>query len=182
MQFSHLTTLMASLSAITFAGQALAQGPITLESVSGCAAVVSTTSVCPTCVTLQCIVQATVTAGCDSCPVTAVPTIYREYPCEGPCPDGCRTDYTVLTAEADMCGDAGANITPTPTDGETPTTESTVPVTTTSGVEVTSTGTETTTQDVIPSNQTDAETTTGTVITPSPSTAGAARMKPLRWW
>lgn len=92
------------VSSITFAGQALAQGPITLESVSGCAAVVSTTSVCPTCVTLQCIVQATVTAGCDSCPVTAVPTIYREYPCEGPCPDGCRTDYTVLTAEADMCG------------------------------------------------------------------------------
>ncbi|KAK4155879.1 hypothetical protein C8A00DRAFT_13135 [Chaetomidium leptoderma] len=84
-----------------------------IESVSGCAAVVSTTDICTTCVTAACVIEATVTAGCGGCAATA-PTIYHSFPCDQGCGGlGCKTIYNVVTATDSVCT-AG----PTPTQGD----------------------------------------------------------------
>ncbi|KAL1842338.1 hypothetical protein VTJ49DRAFT_5506 [Mycothermus thermophilus] len=152
MQLTRLSTLAtcAILAVITSPLSALAQdGPDptitvshgltpTIDYVSGCAAVVSTVGVCSTCYNIQCVIPATITAGCGSCAADAVPTIYRSFPCpeDGGCPGlGCKTIFTVVTASGDECAEVTASPTPT-----------------------------------------------GDAVTPPPSTAGAARMKALRWW
>ncbi|KAH6855919.1 hypothetical protein B0I37DRAFT_411878 [Chaetomium sp. MPI-CAGE-AT-0009] len=92
------------VACIAVAGSALAQGlgSVSIESVSGCAAVVSTTDICNTCVTMACVVPATITAGCNGCGETP-PTIYRSFPCDGGCENiGCQTIYTIAT-ETDNC-------------------------------------------------------------------------------
>ncbi|KAK3389267.1 hypothetical protein B0H63DRAFT_463296 [Podospora didyma] len=70
----------------------------TLVSVSGCAAVVSTTDICSTCFTADCVVLATITVNTDcGCPATPV-TIYSSHPCDLGCDGlGCGTAYTVVT-------------------------------------------------------------------------------------
>ncbi|KAK3294169.1 uncharacterized protein B0H64DRAFT_374990 [Chaetomium fimeti] len=112
--------LSKSLAAcVALAGSALSQsggiGSVSIESVSGCAAVVSTTHICSTCVTMACVVPATVTAGCDGCGETP-PTIYRSFPCDEGCDNiGCQTIYSVATATDNECATGGAGPTPTPT-------------------------------------------------------------------
>ncbi|SPQ25366.1 d518b934-6f69-4895-b448-2939b611c5c5 [Thermothielavioides terrestris] len=90
---------------VAFVDSALAQitESASIVYVSGCAAVVSTTDVCSTCLTIDCVVPATITAGCDGCP-TAAPTVYRSFPCDQGCNVvGCKTVYTVVTATDGVC-------------------------------------------------------------------------------
>ncbi|EAQ87434.1 hypothetical protein CHGG_04053 [Chaetomium globosum CBS 148.51] len=88
-------------------------GSASIDSVSGCAAVVSTTNVCSTCVTMECVAPATITAGCGSCDETP-PTIYRSFPCDQGCDNiGCKTVFSVETATDGECA-SGASPTPTP--------------------------------------------------------------------
>ncbi|KAH6632508.1 hypothetical protein F5144DRAFT_593245 [Chaetomium tenue] len=97
------------------AGSAFSQelGSASIDSVSGCAAVVSTTDVCSTCVTMECIALATITAGCGSCGETP-PTIYRSFPCDEGCDNiGCKTLFSVVTATDNECA-TGAGPTPAP--------------------------------------------------------------------
>ncbi|KAL2196947.1 hypothetical protein P885DRAFT_60942 [Corynascus similis CBS 632.67] len=102
--------------------QAVAQqsSAVSIVSVSGCAAVVSTTDVCTTCMTVACVVPATITAGCGDCGESP-PTIYRSFPCDEGCNNlGCKTVYSIVTATTDS--DCTASPTPTPTqDPENPT-------------------------------------------------------------
>ncbi|KAK4032697.1 hypothetical protein C8A01DRAFT_20258, partial [Parachaetomium inaequale] len=100
------------------AGPALAQegteSSASILSVSGCAAVVSTTDICTTCVTAACVVPATITAGCGGCG-DAPPTVYRSFPCDQGCDNiGCKTVYSVVTATESVCA---ASPSPTPTGG-----------------------------------------------------------------
>ncbi|KAG7287203.1 hypothetical protein NEMBOFW57_006708 [Staphylotrichum longicolle] len=87
------------------AATALAQdvGSVSIASVSGCPAVVSTTMICSTCMTAACVVPATIVAGCGSCPATP-PTIYRGFPCDQGCSNlgPCKTIYEIVTA-SDLC-------------------------------------------------------------------------------
>ncbi|KAK4141788.1 uncharacterized protein C8A04DRAFT_30633 [Dichotomopilus funicola] len=112
-------TLCAALTAPAVAQ--ISNPSATPASVSGCAAVVSTTAVCTTCVTAACVVQATVTAGCGDCDANP-PTVYRGFPCEEGCGNiGCETKYKVVTASDGVCGAT------TPGPGATPTGEPTGP-------------------------------------------------------
>lgn len=64
--------------------------------VSGCAAAVSTTSICSTCVTAACVYEETMTVSCG-CPSPAV-TIFASHPCDLGCDDlGCGTITKVVT-------------------------------------------------------------------------------------
>lgn len=64
--------------------------------VSGCAAAVSTTSICSTCVTAACVYEETMTVSCG-CPSPAV-TIFASHPCELGCDNlGCGTITKVVT-------------------------------------------------------------------------------------
>ncbi|KAK4110375.1 hypothetical protein N656DRAFT_292227 [Canariomyces notabilis] len=96
-------------TSLALAAPSLSQGITatpTIESVSGCPAVVSTTHVCSTCMTIQCVASVTITAGCGTCPASP-PTIYRGYPCEEGCSalTGCKPVYTVVTAAAGEGGE-----------------------------------------------------------------------------
>ncbi|KAK4099222.1 hypothetical protein N658DRAFT_430307, partial [Parathielavia hyrcaniae] len=77
---------------------------VSIPSVSGCAAVALTREVCNTCVTLACIVEATITAGCDGCPAPP-PTIYRSSPCDQGCAGlgGCQTTFRVVSPPDGVC-------------------------------------------------------------------------------
>ncbi|KAL2018667.1 hypothetical protein VTK56DRAFT_502 [Thermocarpiscus australiensis] len=71
-------------------------------SVSGCAAAVSTTDICTTCVTADCVILATVTISCG-CPDPPA-TIFRSHPCDRGCSGlGCATVYTVVTSSGSAC-------------------------------------------------------------------------------
>ncbi|KAK3307175.1 uncharacterized protein B0T15DRAFT_501728 [Chaetomium strumarium] len=152
----------------------------TLESVSGCAAVVSTTAICSTCMTVDCVVPATITAGCGTCPDTP-PTIYRSYGCDEGCGaeglGGCKTVYSVVTASGDdgECdggggGDDDGSPAPTTTgsDGHGPTT----PTTTQSETEVTA----------LPTPSGSSNGTDGQVTAPVSTAGAAARLRPFRLW
>ncbi|KAL2165026.1 hypothetical protein VTH06DRAFT_322 [Thermothelomyces fergusii] len=96
-----------------------------IVSVSGCAAVVSTTDICSTCVAAACVVPVTITAGCGGCPESP-PTVYRSFPCDEGCDNlgGCRTVYSVVTATGGVCT-AAPTATPSqdpenPADGDDP--------------------------------------------------------------
>ncbi|KAL2258517.1 hypothetical protein VTK26DRAFT_8149 [Humicola hyalothermophila] len=146
---------VAALLAI--AGQALSQTTASpsLQSVSGCAAVVSTTAICSTCMTIACVEPVTVTAGCGTCPETA-PTIFRSHGCEEGCNGlgGCQTVYTVVTAGSDdACAATGA---PTSTESD--------------GGIITLTGTRT--------ESGEEPTSPPTTV----STAAANRLSPFRMW
>ncbi|KAK3379656.1 hypothetical protein B0T24DRAFT_612568 [Lasiosphaeria ovina] len=86
-------------------GPALTASP-SLQSVSGCAAVVSTTDICSTCFTADCVILATITVNTNcGCPATPA-TIYSSHPCALGCGGlGCGTAYTVVTATGiEGCG------------------------------------------------------------------------------
>ena len=59
--------------------------------------------ICSTCATAACVVPATITAGCGSCPATP-PTVYRSFPCDQGCSNlgPCKTLYEIVTA-SDLC-------------------------------------------------------------------------------
>ncbi|KAK4096212.1 hypothetical protein N658DRAFT_527903 [Parathielavia hyrcaniae] len=158
---------------------------VSIPSVSGCGAVALTREICNTCVTLACIVEATITAGCDGCPAPP-PTIYRSFPCDQGCGGlgGCQTTYRVVTPPDGVCETA---LLPTLT-----TSPSSLPSSTAGGDGSSSdaggagTGAGTATQTVTSTHTQDAgevgdETRTVTTAT-SVSTAGAARRMPLRLW
>ncbi|KAL2267360.1 hypothetical protein VTJ83DRAFT_4637 [Remersonia thermophila] len=170
MHLPRLNVYAIILAMVTCPLAAFAQdiAKATTDYVSGCPAVVSTADVCATCITLQCVVSLTVTAGCGSCAADAVPTLYSSWPCDGPagCPSGCKTLYAVSTASADECGQPTAQPTPT---GDEPTPTGGDPGPTSN--ESTLTGGEVApTSDAFPPTA------------PPVQTAGAARMRPLRWW
>ncbi|KAK4233347.1 hypothetical protein C8A03DRAFT_38946 [Achaetomium macrosporum] len=166
--FKFLTTCVA------VAAQALCQGTetVSLESVSGCAAVVSTTAICSTCMTIDCVVPATITAGCGSCPDTP-PTIYRSFPCDQGCSNlgGCKTVYSVVTASDNEC-DGSSPTTPTAseTTGSASDGNGSTRTRTQSETEVTALPSGTA------SNGSDEQ------VTATVSTAGAARLRPFRFW
>ncbi|KAK4134652.1 hypothetical protein BT67DRAFT_441817 [Trichocladium antarcticum] len=102
MRLSHKT--LATCAAVAAPALAQITDSLSLESVSGCAAVVSTTDICSTCMAVACVVPATVTAGCGGCAETA-PTIFRSHGCDRGCDGlgGCKTVYTVVTSSGDVC-------------------------------------------------------------------------------
>jgi len=59
--------------------------------------------ICSTCATAACVVPATITAGCGSCPAVP-PTVYRSFPCDQGCSNlgPCKTLYEIVTA-SDLC-------------------------------------------------------------------------------
>ncbi|KAK3318134.1 hypothetical protein B0H66DRAFT_602736 [Apodospora peruviana] len=87
--------------------------------VSGCPAILSTTDICSSCVTPECVILATATASCG-CPDPLV-TVYRSHPCDLGCAGlgGCKTVWTVESAaDRDACG-GGSTTVITPTSGGT---------------------------------------------------------------
>ena len=53
--------------------------------------------------TAACVLEATITAGCDGCS-DVPPTVYRSFPCDQGCTSlGCKTVYTVVTASGSAC-------------------------------------------------------------------------------
>lgn len=90
---SSPTATITSLASTVSPGLATTKAP-TL--VSGCAAAVSTTSICSTCVTAACVYEETMTVSCG-CPSPAV-TIFASHPCDLGCDDlGCGTITKVVT-------------------------------------------------------------------------------------
>lgn len=164
--------------------QAVAQqsSAVSIVSVSGCAAVVSTTDVCTTCMTVACVVPATITAGCGDCGESP-PTIYRSFPCDEGCNNlGCKTVYSIVTATTD----SDCELFPSPSPTISSSSSRSVPVSSgpDDGDVESSTGTAsptpTPTQD--PENPTGSDEATDVVTETSASTAGAARMMPFRLW
>ncbi|KAK1831291.1 hypothetical protein QBC39DRAFT_351561 [Podospora conica] len=91
---SSPTETVTSSSLASIASPGLTTKAPTL--VSGCAAAVSTTSICSTCVTAACIYEETMTVSCG-CPSPPV-TIYASHPCELGCDNlGCGTFTKVVT-------------------------------------------------------------------------------------
>jgi len=91
--------LIASLPRRTNA-QITAAPSVSVPLVSGCPAIVLVTLLCNTCVTLDCIETAVVTAGCRGCPSTAA-TVRTGYPCDQGCAGlgGCKTVYNIVSAQ-----------------------------------------------------------------------------------
>ncbi|ESA43003.1 hypothetical protein GE21DRAFT_6367 [Neurospora crassa] len=78
--------------------------------VSECPIIISTASVCSTCMTIDCVTVSTVTAGCTC--ANPPMTVYQSWGCEKGCdalPSGCKTLYEVVSEEAGKCsgGDFG---------------------------------------------------------------------------
>lgn len=73
---------------------------------NGCPTITATGVRCSTCVYPQCIVLSTVTVPCD-CP-TAVPTVYVNYPCGGPCAGGCGTSYSIVAPSSTCVSTIGS--------------------------------------------------------------------------
>ncbi|KXX72835.1 hypothetical protein MMYC01_210620 [Madurella mycetomatis] len=185
MHLHSLTILAVSLALASPGFSQLTASP-TIESVSGCAAVVSTTLVCSTCATLQCVTPVTITAGCGTCPDTP-PTVYRGYPCEEGCSGlgGCRPVYTVVTAgdDAGECESPATTITATSETWPETTTMTTTTVVSSASSDGSDVGTGSagvTTPGAVPT-----ETGGPVSSTTAPATANAARRRvapPLRFW
>ncbi|KAL0471747.1 hypothetical protein QR685DRAFT_439345 [Neurospora intermedia] len=76
--------------------------------VSECPIIISTTSVCSTCMTIDCVTVSTVTAGCTC--ANPPMTVYQSWGCEKGCdalPSGCKTLYEVISEEAGKCSGLG---------------------------------------------------------------------------
>ncbi|KAK3952451.1 hypothetical protein QBC32DRAFT_142547 [Pseudoneurospora amorphoporcata] len=76
--------------------------------VSECPIIISTTSVCSTCMTIDCVTVETVTAGCTC--ANPPMTVFQSWGCEKGCdalPGGCKTLYEVVS-EAGGCSGAGS--------------------------------------------------------------------------
>ncbi|KAL2171528.1 hypothetical protein VTG60DRAFT_2696 [Thermothelomyces hinnuleus] len=165
-----------------------------IVSVSGCAAVVSTTDICSTCLAAACVVPATITAGYGDCPESP-PTVYRSFPCDEGCYNiGCRTVYSVVTATGSVreshprspSPSTSTSSFPSPTATTTITTTASAPVSSGSDTDLaTSTGptapTPTPSQD--PDNPADGDDPTEPATSATTaSTAGAVRLMPFRLW
>ncbi|KAK0750897.1 hypothetical protein B0T18DRAFT_478048 [Schizothecium vesticola] len=90
---SIATVTLSSLASTASPGLITTKAP-TL--VSGCAAALSTTSICSTCVTAACVYEETITVSCG-CPSPPL-TIFASHPCELGCDNlGCGTITKVVT-------------------------------------------------------------------------------------
>ncbi|KAK3398391.1 hypothetical protein B0T20DRAFT_207123 [Sordaria brevicollis] len=75
--------------------------------VSECPIIISTTSICPTCMTIDCVTVKTVTAGCTC--ANPPMTVFQSWGCEKGCdalPGGCKTLWKVVSGEG--CSYPGA--------------------------------------------------------------------------
>ncbi len=94
---------MNSSAALAGAQDTTTTDSVSIVYVSGCAAVVSTTNVCTTCMTADCVYEATITAGCDGCS-DVPPTVYKSFPCDQGCSGlGCKTVFSVMTVTGGAC-------------------------------------------------------------------------------